>query len=387
MALLHLMHVMCALHGTKLRAVTLNHGLRIEAAEEARMVGAYCARLGVQHDTLLWDDWDGKGNLQNAARNARYTRMAEWAKVRGINTITLGHTANDQAETVLMRLARRSGVNGLAGIPERILREGITWVRPLLRASREDLRVYLRSQQIVWMEDPSNEDMNYERIKARHALTQLADLGIDAAGLSIVAAQLAKVRAALDWETFIAARDIACIDAGAVVICERRMRILPEEIQRRLLVHAVNWISGQVYPARRAAVTNMLQGLRRGQAGTADGVHARRVGGQIWIFRELNAVREEQSKPGDLWDKRWRFSSPDPGNDCQDLRVRVLGKEGLAQCPEWRVSGRPHAVLLSTPAVWRGDTVVAAPLAGRSQKWHAEVDGGKETFFTSLLTH
>ncbi|MGJ8618282.1 MAG: tRNA lysidine(34) synthetase TilS, partial [Sulfitobacter sp.] len=106
MALLHLLHGLSALHGTKLRAVTVNHGLRPEAASEAQMVQAFCATLGVQHDTLMWKDWDGIGNLQNAARQARYQMMADWATIHGISTIALGHTADDQAETFLMRLAR-----------------------------------------------------------------------------------------------------------------------------------------------------------------------------------------------------------------------------------------------------------------------------------------
>ena len=387
MALLHLMHVFCTLHGTKLRAVTVNHGLRAEAADEAVMVQRFCARLGVQHDTLEWEDWDGRGNLQNVARDARYHRMAVWAKEHGTDTITLGHTADDQAETVLMRLARRSGVNGLAGIPERTAREGIAWVRPLLGASRAALRDYLRSQQIDWAEDPSNEDLTYDRIKARKALTHLADLGIDAAGLSVVAQNMSKARAALDWETFVAARKIAWIDAGAVVIKDRDMRILPEEIQRRLLVQAVNWISGRCYPARRGAVSNMLSGLRKGQAGTADGVHASRAKGHIWVFRELNAVQDLSVRLQGLWDDRWQIFPPNTPLDCAGLRIRALGQQGLEQCPNWRDQGRPHAVLLSTPAVWQGDTLVAAPLAGWGQKWHAEVVGGKETFFTALLTH
>ena len=387
MALLHLMHVFCASQGSKLHAVTVDHGLRAEAAEEANLVQRFCASLDVPHDTLRWDDWDGRGNLQSVARDARYHHMSVWAKERGIDTITLGHTADDQAETVLMRLARRSGVDGLAGIPERTTREDVTWVRPLLAASREELREYLRSEQIGWIEDPSNENLTFDRIKARKALTHLADLGIDVEGLSVVAQNMSKARAALDQETYIAARDIAHVDAGAVVFDDRDLQLLPDEIQRRLLVQAVNWISGQRYPARRGAVSNMLSGLRKGQAGTADGVHACRVKGQIWVFRELNAVDKLHTAPDDLWDDRWRISPPSGPICDQELQVRALGKHGIEQCPDWRDQGRPHVVLLSTPAIWHGDTVIAAPLAGRGQKWHAEVVGGKETFFTARLTH
>lgn len=389
MALLHLMHGLCTLHGTKLRAVTVNHGLRAEAADEACEVKRYCASIGVPHDTLLWDDWDGKGNLQNVARTARYQRMAAWAQDKGLDTIALGHTADDQAETVLMRLARRSGVNGLSGMPARVMRERVTWVRPLLRASREELREYLRVQRVGWADDPSNEDLTFDRIKARHALVLLAELGIDATGLSVVAEQMAEARKALNWQTFLAAKDLASVDAGAITLCERRLRILPDEIQRRLLVHAVNWVSGSAYPARRGAVAHLMAALRKGQGGTADGVQARRIGKHIWVFRELDAVRQVETPPDSLWDDRWRIeaAAPDPTASAADLRVRALGEVGLQQCPGWRETKRPHAVLLSTPAVWRGDEVVSAPLAGFGQTWHADVDGGEDTFFAALLTH
>ncbi len=387
MALLHLLHSFCALHGTKLRAVTVNHGLRPAAAEEARMVHRECTRLGVLHDTLLWDDWDGQGNLQAAARDARYARMAAWASRYGIETVALGHTADDQAETVLMRLARKAGVNGLAGMAPRKLREGITWVRPLLGAGRAELRDYLRLQNVSWIDDPSNDDLAFARVRARQVLAALEPLGIDAATLSEVAVNMSQARTALDWQTFLVARDIASVDAGAVVLCERQLRLQPDEIQRRLIVQALNWVSGAHYPPRSAAVAHLQSALRRGMAGTVDGCHARRVEGRIWIFRELNAVKDEQATLDMLWDQRWRLSPPKAQHSWHDVTVRALGDNGIEQCPDWRASGRPHAVLLSTPAVWRGTEVVAAPLANWSQNWQAHVDGGPDAFFAALLSH
>ncbi len=387
MALLHLMHGFCTLHGVRLRAVTVDHGLRPESAREAETVRGYCATLGIPHDTLLWDEWDGLGNLQDAARTARYQRMSRWAGTHGIDTVALGHTADDQAETLLMHLARQSGVNGLSGMPSRKVREGLMWVRPLLGAGREELRAYLNSQGIAWIEDPSNENAAFRRVTARAVLAALAPLGIDAKGLAAVAANMSEARKALDWQTFLAARDLVTVQAGAVVLCENKMRILPSEIQRRLLVHAVGWISGAAYPPRRAAIANLMTALRKGQSGTLDGCHARRVQGKVWVFRELNAVRDVTAKLDTLWDYRWRLSPEDPDGNWQDVTVRALGPDGLEQCPDWRKSGLPHEVLLSTPAVWRGDTVIAAPLAETDQKWHARVDGGEDAFFAALLSH
>ncbi len=387
MALLHLLHKLCTLHSTRLRVVTVDHGLRSEAASEAQMVADVCGKLGLLHDVLHWEGWDGSGNLQDAARRARYGMMADWGRRHDVEAIAVGHSADDQAETVLMRLARRSGVDGLSGMKRRLVMEGMTWVRPLLGASRSDLRDYLIQSDVPWIEDPSNKNENFERIRARKVLEALEPLGITVCGLAEVADNMLEARKALEWQTFLAARDSIYVNGGAVVVDDRKMRLMPDEVQRRLLVRAMNWISGEAYPARRQAVMSVLKGLRRGQAGTAEGCHARRVGGAVWIFREFNAVANIRSKVDVLWDGRWRITSSDPGALASDLEVRALGEEGLAQCPDWRSCGRPHPVLLSTPSIWHKDELLSAPLAGTGQNWHAEVDGGDETFFAALLTH
>ena len=203
----------------------------------------------------------------------------------------------------------------------------------------------------------------------------------------MVASHMAQARTALDLQTFLAAREIADVDAGTVVINDRKFRILPDEIQRRLLVHAINWISKETYPARHAAVTSVMMALRDGQAATVNGCHARRIGLDIWIFREYNAVKDAVALPDQLWDAKWQLAPVDQKKTDCALLIRALGKTGIEQCPNWKASGRPHVVLLSTPAVWDGDVVVAAPLAGCGDKWHADVIGGKETFFAGLLTH
>ncbi|MCB2123065.1 MAG: tRNA lysidine(34) synthetase TilS, partial [Rhodobacteraceae bacterium] len=98
--------------GPDLAAVTVDHGLRPEAAGEARSVAALCARLGVSHTICRWDGWDGTGNLPDQARRARQNLIAGWASGLGIGAVALAHTRDDQAETVLLRLARGSGVDG-----------------------------------------------------------------------------------------------------------------------------------------------------------------------------------------------------------------------------------------------------------------------------------
>lgn len=387
LALLHLLNDFCGKQNVNLHAVTVNHGLREAAGDEAQTVARQCASIGVPHDTLLWNEWAGKGNLQQAARDARYSKMAEWARDLRIDTIAVGHTADDQAETILMRLARRSGVDGLAGMNSRVVRNGITWVRPLLRTRRDLLRLYLEGQGVSWINDPSNEDDRFDRIKIRKALALLEPLGVDADVLSDVADHMLQARKALDWQTFLAAKHIVTIEAGAVVLDETLLRLQPDEIQRRLIVKAISWVSGAVYPPRMQAVSHLMTSLRNGQAGTVDGCHIRRIAARVWIFRELNAVALHMTQTQSLWDGRWRMTPDFPAHHAPNLRIRTLGLEGLEHCAGWRATGLPHIVLQSTPAIWDGDDLVAAPLAGYTQNWQLDLDGGSDAFFAALLSH
>lgn len=387
LALLYLLHEFCELHQIELHAVTVDHGLRDEAAGEAASVAAHCETIGVAHHTLVWENWDGKGNLQSAAREMRYRKMADWAVDHDINTIAVAHTADDQAETVLMRMARSAGVDGLSGMQPRTLRNGITWVRPLLKTRRKSLQTYLRNQNVDWVSDPSNDDERYDRIKARRALQLLSELGINQEVLAEVADHLSQARKALDWQTFLAAKDIVRIEAGAVMIDGTGLRLQPDEIQRRLLVAAIKWVGGSAYPARRAAVLDAIDAVQKGQARTLDGCHMRRIAAKIWVFREYNAV-VDLSVPSDQdWDARWRMLPFPPAAHSPDLCLRALGPAGLDQCPDWRVTGRPHVVLQSTPAIWQGDTLVSAPLAGFDQNWYADPIGGRDAFFATLISH
>ncbi|MGB7244867.1 MAG: tRNA(Ile)-lysidine synthetase, partial [Sulfitobacter sp.] len=255
---------------------------------------------------------------------------------------------------------------------------------PLLSAGRPDLRSFLNSRNISWVEDPSNDDLKYDRIKARKALDALAPLGIDATSLGQVAANLSQARAALKRQSYSAARKMLRVDAGAVVMDHAAYLSLPDETARRLTVQALAWVGGALYPARRAPVAALIDGLKQGRGATVDGCHVSVVRGDIWVFREYDAVKNMATALPALWDARWDLRGP--SGSCGSS-VRALGDAGLAQCPDWRETGRPHRVLRSTPAVWSGDKIIAAPLARPSSEWQAEVVGGEDAFFATLLSH
>jgi len=369
--------------GLQVRAVTVDHGLRPEAAAEAEWVGRLCAGFGVPHDILQWQGWDGAGNLQDQARRARLALIADWAMGAGLGAVALGHTQDDQAETVLMRLARRSGVDGLSAMTGRRRAQGMIWLRPLLSVSRDDLRAYLRDRGQAWIDDPSNDMLRFDRVKARRALAQMAPLGITPAVLAGVADQMRIARIALEHQTEAVARQIARIEGGDVVIDRAGFQDQPDEIRRRLLIGALGWVGSADYGPRAASVRTLLVAIAAGRGGTLAGCRVSLRARALRVAREWQAVRGMVAAPGQVWDRRWHVSGPDSNG----LEVRALGEAGLSALGDWRASGLPRASLLASPSVWRAEALVAAPLVRTTGGWTARLAGGEDGFFLSLLSH
>ncbi|WP_170572899.1 tRNA lysidine(34) synthetase TilS [Ruegeria atlantica] len=382
-ALMHLLQDIAQFEQVALYSATVDHGLRPEAEAEAAWVAEQAAILGIPHETLIWWGWDGAGNLQDQARQARYRLLKDWAKRNEMTAIALGHTADDQAETVLMRLGRTAGVTGLSGMPYIRERDGITLLRPMLGITRKSLRGFLSAGNVDWIEDPSNHDSKFDRIKAREALSGLAPLGISAQSLARVAENLAQAREALDRYTQESARKVAVVDGGDVCIDRSGFELLPSEIQRRLIIGIIAWIAGQGYPPRSAAVDQVVAAVRDGLAMTLSGCLVIPKGDKTWFCRELNAVATQAAAPTEVWDNRWVLSGP----EASGVEVRALGEAGLPEVQNWRALGKPRQALLSSPAVWKGESLIAAPLVDYSNGWRAKFAPHWPEFYSSLLSH
>lgn len=363
--------------GFSVEAITLDHGLRAEARDEIALVAAYCAARGVDHTVLEWR-WDGAGNLQSEARKARYGLIAEWAKGRGVDCVALGHTRDDVAETFLMRLARRAGVDGLAEMERSFTRDGVRWIRPILSHGREDWRVYLTRQGIGWADDASNTDEAFERVRARKALQALEPLGIEAETLAAVAQNMGSARFALEHYVWQEARDYAVEDRGDLILPNEipdREHTIPPDVVFRLRRAALRWVGGQDYPVRGEAMAEAIEALREGTPHTLGGCLMSPVkGAKFWqdrwrITREFNAVKNLRCSTDKPWDGRWVLEGPHRAN----LETRALG-EAVKVTP-WRETGMPRASLMASPAVWRGDDLVAAPVAGLENGWTASATG------------
>ncbi|MFM6832693.1 MAG: tRNA lysidine(34) synthetase TilS [Novosphingobium sp.] len=195
-ALLLLMHEVAP---RNFAVATVDHGLRRESAGEAAMVARLCAERGISHHTVTISLAKGSA-VQARARTARYAAMGDWARANALPAIVTAHHADDQAETMAMRLNRASGLRGLAGMRPVAAVPGcpdLTLLRPLLSWRRSDLAALVQKAGIVPADDPSNRDRSYERVRLRDAMTSTN--AFNSSGFAASAACLADADTALEW--------------------------------------------------------------------------------------------------------------------------------------------------------------------------------------------
>jgi len=258
-----------------IEAATVDHGLRDGSRGECEMVAALCGRLGVPHAILSveWDETPGS-NLQARARSERYALLAHWAHERDLGAVATAHHADDQAETLLMRLARGSGLSGLRGAREkRQLGEGIWLIRPLLGWRRDELAAVVAEAGIEAVTDPANDDLRHDRTRARRFLRDSDWL--DPARLAAVAHHLGESDDALDWAVSALAVSRIAPDGEALTVNPVG---IPRELQRRLLLAAL--IRLDVSPPRGADLARAIDALEQGQTVTLGGMKL--DGGSVW---------------------------------------------------------------------------------------------------------
>jgi tRNA(Ile)-lysidine synthase len=278
--------------GPQLIAVTVDHGLRAEAAYEAAAVGRLAAELGVVHRIVNWPGPKPDTGLQAAARAARYRVLGTAAQQAGASHILTAHTLDDQAETVLMRLARGSGLTGLAAMARLTpLGRGITLVRPLLDTPKARLIATLDEAGIDYARDPSNENTRFTRARLRALMPALAAEGLDTARLAQFAGRAARADAALEaaaHDAFGRLRLNAQRGDGLFAFAAPGFRALPREIALRVLGRAVAQVGdeGRVELGKLESLLQALDAsgpprLRRTLAGACVTLH----GGRLTIER------------------------------------------------------------------------------------------------------
>ena len=258
--------------GPRLIAVTVDHGLRTGAAREARDVKRLAKSLDLPHQTLRWTGTKPRTGLPAAARAARYRLLAQAARKHGATHVLTAHTRDDQAETLLMRMLRGSGIAGLAAMARESERDGVRLARPLLDISKSRLIATLNKAKIGFADDPTNRDTGFTRPRLRAIMPVLAEEGGDARNLARLAARLARANAAVEVLTDGAARYLALRDRGAShagfdanAFDATAFAAIPEEIRLRLLKRAIDRV-GHEGPAELGKVETLLAALDRAVA-------------------------------------------------------------------------------------------------------------------------
>ena len=372
--------------GGRVIALTVDHGLRSGAAEEAGQVGRWLAERGIEHRTLTWTGDKPDTGVQAVAREARYRLMAKTCRNSGILHLLIAHHLEDQAETFLLRLGRSSGIDGLAAMSAVFETDGIRLLRPLLQVPRERLRSFLGDQGQDWIEDPSNENRAYARVRIRQSLPELAAAGVSAAALVETSMRMAHVRVALEaTASTLLGRAAFVHPMGYVDLDGQTLFDAPEEISRRALSRALMCVGGGIY----APATKKLEALHekmKAQLCDLKSWKGATLGrcrvvfgsaGRFRIMREMRHLPAREAVPAGgqvYWDHRFdlRFGvrESDRGEAGlrfvhNDLAIAPLGVAGLA---EIRSAGGceamgdiPSAVLWSLPAMFVDQNVTAVP--------------------------
>ena len=335
---------------TALTVLSVDHGLRTEAAGECVQVAAWCEALGLSHVTLKWTGEKPVTGLQAKARQARYDLMTEWCLAHYVPVLLTAHTADDQAETVVMRRTRTSSLKSLAGIwPSRDW-NGVRVLRPLLSARREDLREFLLAQDLTWIDDPSNLDQRYERVRVR---TQL-DGNASAANSAIDAQQqVATVRdSALHWIR----AHVNISELGLVCLPRVAFTSIEADLADEVLVGLLQISGANHLPElkQRQSLLTWIQdekGVRRTLGGL---VFAKRRD-DILVAREpgrISAVPVTIPPSGEvIWDGRFLVKGP-------------IGSEIKAAGEFEEIARRrdvPAFVDAGLPVVCHGKAILAAP--------------------------
>ena len=362
LALVWLAHRWAKARGGSVLALTVDHRLRPESGSEAMRVARILAAHDIDHTVLTWRD-PPNGASEAQARAARHRLLGDACAARSIAHLLLAHTRDDQAETVLLRFAKGSGPDGLAGIPAMRETNQLRLLRPLLGVTKAQLRATCVTAGLTAIEDPSNADPRFARARLRQAATGLAVEGMTADRLVDLAHRCALDRVVLEAETAsLLVETVTLNPLGFAVLDPQPLAGVPTGIVHRVIGAVIATVGGGDYLPRREALLRVLGDLTGGRQ-----TGARTLGGcrlrfarRITVTREPDAARRASvtvRTPGPLlWDGRFRVTVTGEMLEGGPVEIGHVGK-----ALERSGIDTPAAALASLPAAWRHSTMVAEP--------------------------
>jgi tRNA(Ile)-lysidine synthase len=332
----------------------VDHGLRPESAGEAAATAQQLGALGVPARILQLHDLHRSPGLAARARAARYTALTQAAREAGLLDLLLGHHRSDQAETVLLRRAAKSGDAGLAAMAALSETPSLRLARPLLTIAPGRLRATLRAAGVAWVEDPSNRDPVAHRARLRLLLDDAEGTGAQVAALAAAAADSAARRAAREAE-------IAAVLAARATIRPEGFAILtPGALPAPALSALIRAIGGAAYPPGRDAVARLAADPRPAVLAGIRLLPAGKLGPGLLMVREAAAMSAPVAAfPGAVWDGRFRLA--DTARYQPGATVGALGHDAAGLR---RISDLPAAILVTLPALRHHGVLAAVPHIG-----------------------
>ncbi|MEP5638180.1 MAG: tRNA lysidine(34) synthetase TilS [Roseibium sp.] len=354
----------------KCEVLTVDHGLRPESAQEAAFVQELSTRFGYTSEKLTWSGEKPSTGVQETARQVRYRLFAKQMSVSNSEILVLAHHKNDQAETFLDRLTRGSGVFGLSAMSadERNGPEGLRLMRPLLDVPKARLKDTLKAREQNWCDDPSNEDHKYKRSRLRNIAGLLEDEGLSQDRIATTVRQMRRMRTALEFvlvETF--KRLVEEHPAGPARLAVNSFQTLPEEIRLRLLIMAIERVTGGAVSPRLKKLETLDQIILSAQKvrQTFGGAVLERDDSLLWIWKEAGRCSPKTlvdvSGKG-TWDNRFLYEATLPDTGSNEMGTITLGP--LKDSPIIRrklgvVEGWPKDAFSCSPVFWINDKVVS----------------------------
>ena len=284
LALMHLLARWAKIQNAPAPPVLIvDHGLRRTSAADAKRAAGWAKALGLSAHVLTWKGKKPQGDIEAAAREARYRLMGEWAAGNGVAALYLGHTQDDQAETFLLRLARGSGLDGLSAMrslaPYPLAGyESLRLVRPLLEEPRDALRKYLAVLKQGWLEDPMNGDPRFARVRMRKIRPLLEEAGLSAQRIADAAAHLSRARTALDEMTAHLITRACRLEKTAALVDAQALAAAPHEIGLRAFAGILMSVSGAQYRPRFVRLNFLFGRIRAGELGNGATLGGCRIG-------------------------------------------------------------------------------------------------------------
>jgi len=290
MALMLLAHQWAEVQGYTLTALTVDHGLREDSHAEAAQVKAWVLAQGIEHHTLTWEAPTGLTTaIQARARTARYSLMSEWCRTHDVSHLLVAHHLNDQAETVLMRMKKRSTLFGLCSMAAVRDCAGVKLCRPLLSVPKIRLTATLQKFGQAWVEDPSNHNADFERVRVRAQLIDLAPLGVTSERLAKAAQSARVVCDIIDGaaDRLIAATVTTRQNGGMALTA--KFSDAPNLVRGRALTKLLSKVGNTAYPPSPDKLERLLAWMETSATGarTLSGGLVRAKGAEFHISPEL----------------------------------------------------------------------------------------------------